>query len=115
VGDMGMGDIPRETMLGLRPDFVLSTWGGGFASENGFATREELRQAGATTYVPEVTCAGDGAPGHEETVEDSYALLSDLGRIFDVGDHAEELIVRITYAPNPLAGRTAAAISFNTC
>jgi iron complex transport system substrate-binding protein len=115
--DLGeMGDIPREAMLGLRPDFVLSTWGGGFSAENGFATRDELRQAGANTYVPEAYCAGDGSIDDDQTVEDSYELLRDLGRIFDVGDRAEELIAdaeqRIAAVEQAVAGREPKRVLF---
>jgi iron complex transport system substrate-binding protein len=119
TGDIDLGelsDIPREAMLGLQPDFVLSTWGGGFQSENGFATREELEQAGANTYVPEASCAGDGDVDDEQTVENSYALLRDLGRIFDVGDRAEELIAdserRIAAVEEAVAGREPKRVMF---
>lgn len=37
-------DIPREAMLGLRPDLVLSVTTYGFDQQNGFATREQLKQ-----------------------------------------------------------------------
>jgi len=87
-----MMDIPREAMLAQRPDFVLSTYGGGFASESGFATRDDLAAVGANTYVPRATCGGPGSIAGTQTIEDSYALLRDLGRIFDVGDRAEQLI-----------------------
>ncbi|MGO4425799.1 iron ABC transporter substrate-binding protein, partial [Streptomyces sp. MCAF7] len=39
-------DIPREAMLGLRPDLVLSVTTYGFDQKNGFATREQLKQVG---------------------------------------------------------------------
>jgi iron complex transport system substrate-binding protein len=80
-------DIPREAMLGLRPDFVISTYGGGFSSDSGFATREELLKAGANSYAPAAAC------GATPTITDgSYAMLRDLGRIFDVADRAEKVI-----------------------
>lgn len=85
-------DIPREPMLGLRPDFVISTWGGGFSSQNGFATREELLKAGANTYVPPKSCDPEGALSGDQTIEDSYVLLRDLGRIYGVEAKANELI-----------------------
>ncbi|MGH4031448.1 ABC transporter substrate-binding protein [Actinomycetota bacterium Odt1-20B] len=85
-------DIPREPMLGLRPDFVMSTWGGGFAASGGFATREDLETAGAGAYTPHRNCSPSGDDGMDATVEDSYAMLRDLGRIFDVRQRAERLI-----------------------
>ncbi|NUU21809.1 MAG: ABC transporter substrate-binding protein [Streptomycetaceae bacterium] len=85
-------DIPRETMMGLRPDFVMSTYGGGFSADSGFATRDDLAGIGANTYVPRATCGGPGTIDGTQTIEDSYALLRDLGRIFGVSDRAEHLI-----------------------
>lgn len=85
-------DIPREAMLGLRPDFVLSTAGAGFEAASGFATRQELAEAGANTYVPRATCGGANSVDGTQTIEDSYAVLRDLGRIFGVGDRADALI-----------------------
>ncbi|MEU3517406.1 ABC transporter substrate-binding protein [Streptomyces sp. NPDC006654] len=82
-------DIPRETMLGLRPDLVLSTTSYGFDAKNGFATREDLRAVGANTYVSPQGCDQDTS---RMTIDDSYRLARDLGKIFHVGDRAEKLI-----------------------
>ncbi|MEV6430706.1 ABC transporter substrate-binding protein [Nocardia sp. NPDC051463] len=85
-------DIPREAMLAQHADFVLSTGGGGFAADQGFATREQLAAAGANTYVPRANCGVTGAVTGTPTVEDSYAMLRDLGAVFDVPGRAEQLI-----------------------
>ncbi|MYW45929.1 ABC transporter substrate-binding protein [Streptomyces sp. SID161] len=82
-------DIPREAMLGLRPDLVLSTTSYGFDEKNGFATRDQLRQVAADTYVSPQGCGQDTS---KMTVADSYTLLRDMGRIFHVSDRAEKLI-----------------------
>jgi iron complex transport system substrate-binding protein len=82
-------DIPRESMLGLRPDLVLSTTAYGFKAGNGFATRDDLRSVGADSYISPQGCNEDTS---KMTVEDSYTLLRDLGRIFQVSDRAEKLI-----------------------
>ncbi|MEU0409392.1 ABC transporter substrate-binding protein [Streptomyces griseorubiginosus] len=82
-------DIPREAMLGLRPDLVLSVSRYGFDEKNGFATRDQLKQVGANSYISPQGCDDDPA---RMTVADSYRLLRDMGRIFDVGDRAEKLI-----------------------
>ncbi|WP_406232323.1 ABC transporter substrate-binding protein [Nocardia sp. NBC_01009] len=87
-----MQDIPREAMLAQHADFVLSTGGGGFAADQGFATREQLAAAGANTYVPRANCSMTGAVTGTPTVEDSYAMLRDLGAVFDVPGRAEQLI-----------------------
>ncbi|MBI0295247.1 ABC transporter substrate-binding protein [Streptomyces sp. PRKS01-29] len=85
----GAYDIPREAMLGLRPDLVLSVTTYGFDQKNGFATREQLEQVGANSYVSPQGCDDDPS---KMTVADSYQLLRDMGRIFNVSDRAEKLI-----------------------
>ncbi|RMB84849.1 ABC transporter substrate-binding protein [Streptomyces shenzhenensis] len=82
-------DIPREAMLGLRPDLVLSVTTYGFDQKNGFATREQLKQVGANSYVSPQGCDDDPS---KMTVADSYRLLRDMGTIFNVSDKAEKLI-----------------------
>lgn len=82
-------DIPREAMLGLRPDLVLSTTAYGFNSGNGFATRDDLASVAANSYVSPQGCDEDTS---KMTIEDSYRLLRELGTIFQVKDRAEQLI-----------------------
>ncbi|WP_433629920.1 ABC transporter substrate-binding protein [Nocardia sp. CA-120079] len=85
-------DIPREAMLAQHPDLVISTGGGGFSADQGFATRAELSGAGANTYVPRSNCGVTGAVTGTPTIEDSYAMLRDFGTIFDVPSRAAKLI-----------------------
>ncbi|WP_406072237.1 ABC transporter substrate-binding protein [Streptomyces sp. NBC_01020] len=82
-------DIPRESMIGLRPDLVLSTTSYGFDAKNGFATRDELKNVGARTYISPQGCHDENS---KLTIEDSYRLLRDMGRIFHVSDRAEKII-----------------------
>lgn len=82
-------DIPREAMIGLRPDFVLSTTAYGFDAKNGFATRQQLKDVHANSYVSPQGCDQDGS---EMTVADSYTLLRDMGKVFNVSDRADKLI-----------------------
>ncbi|WP_060886559.1 ABC transporter substrate-binding protein [Streptomyces caniscabiei] len=82
-------DIPREAMLGLRPDLVLSVTTYGFDEKNGFATREQLQQVGSHSYVSPQGCDDDPS---KMTVADSYRLLRDMGKIFNVRDRAEKVI-----------------------
>lgn len=82
-------DIPRETMIGLRPDLVLSNSAYGFDEKNGFATRDQLKELGAGSYVSPEGC--DQEPS-KMTIDDSYQLLRDMGKVFNVEDKAEELI-----------------------
>ncbi|NDK23012.1 ABC transporter substrate-binding protein [Streptomyces sp. TR1341] len=92
TGDVKLNDaydIPREAMLGLRPDLVLSTTSYGFDQKNGFATRGQLKDVGANTYVSPRGC--DQNPSGM-TIADSYRLLRDMGKVFAVSDRAEKLI-----------------------
>ncbi|WP_328491586.1 ABC transporter substrate-binding protein [Streptomyces sp. NBC_00414] len=82
-------DIPREAMLGLRPDLVLSTTSYGFDGKNGFATRDQLSDVAANSYISPEGCGQDNS---KMTIADSYTLLRDMGRVFNVGDKAEEVI-----------------------
>ncbi|QWB21203.1 MULTISPECIES: ABC transporter substrate-binding protein [Streptomyces] len=82
-------DIPREAMIGLRPDLVLSTTSYGFDEKNGFATREQLEQVGANSYVSPQGCDQDTS---KMTIADSYTLLRDMGKIFGRSERAEKLI-----------------------
>lgn len=87
-----LSDIPREAMLGLRPDFVISTYDGGFAADSGFATREDLLKAGANSYAPAKACGAALSASGDPAIEDSYTMLRDFGQIFDVPDRAEKII-----------------------
>ncbi|MFF1308061.1 ABC transporter substrate-binding protein [Streptomyces sp. NPDC058307] len=92
TGDIKLNDaydIPREAMLGLGPDLVLSTTSYGFDAKNGFATRDDLKAVGAHTYVSPQGCDQDTS---RMTIDDSYQLLRDLGKIFNVSDRADELV-----------------------
>ncbi|MEV7503156.1 ABC transporter substrate-binding protein [Streptomyces sp. NPDC093018] len=92
TGDVKLNDaydIPREAMLGLRPDLVLSTTSYGFDRKNGFATRGQLKDVGANTYVSPRGCDQDTSG---MTIADSYRLLRDMGKVFGVSDRAEKLI-----------------------
>lgn len=91
-----MMDIPREAMIGLAPDFVISTYDGGFRAEAGFATREDLAAVGANTYAPASSCGEVGTVTGQPSIEDSYQLLRDLGKIFGVSDKAEKIITEST-------------------
>ncbi|MFG2215128.1 ABC transporter substrate-binding protein [Streptomyces sp. NPDC048685] len=82
-------DIPREAMLGQRPDLVLSTTAYGFDAKNGFATRDQLKDVGANTYISPQGCDQDTS---KMTIADSRTLLRDMGKIFGVSDRAEKLI-----------------------
>ncbi|MEU0569110.1 ABC transporter substrate-binding protein [Nonomuraea sp. NPDC005983] len=90
----GSYDISRESMLSLRPDFVIGTTGFDFDAQNGYATRQELLGIGANTWLPDSTCGGPGTIKGTQTIDDSYEMLRELGRVYGVSGRAEELIAR---------------------
>ena len=93
-------EVPKEQVLALQPDFVISTWAGGFSEAMGSATRDQLDEVGINSYVTPVNCAyGAEDPRPEDveananqTYEASFDLLRELGVIFDVQDRAEKFI-----------------------
>ncbi|MFD9701400.1 ABC transporter substrate-binding protein [Lentzea sp. NPDC059081] len=93
-------EVPREQVLALKPDLVISTWAGGFDDKTGSITRDQLTRAGITSYVTPANC-GNGDPGaspadqqryRDQSVESSSELLLQLGRIFDVQQRAADLV-----------------------
>ena len=95
---------PAEQVLALQPDLVVSTTPVGFDANLGFATRSELADAGANTYVTPARCA-DGNP--DATAEEldrydnagidaSYELIEQLGEIFHVEDRAADVVSHMT-------------------
>ncbi|MFJ3633391.1 ABC transporter substrate-binding protein [Streptomyces sp. NPDC090112] len=82
-------DISRESMLQQRPDLVLSNTSYGFNAKNGFATRDQLAQVNSRTYISPQGCDEDPS---RMTLQDSYALLRDMGKVFGAGDRAEKII-----------------------
>jgi iron complex transport system substrate-binding protein len=85
-------EVPREQVLALEPDLVISTWAGGFDEKIGSISRDQLDQAGINSFVTPVNCAYGAAevrPEDQErhdnqSVESSFELLLALGEIFDV-------------------------------
>ena len=93
-------DVPREQVLALKPDLVVSTWSGGFDAKSGFATREELAAAGIASWVPPVNCAygkADATAAEKtayagQSIESSFEMLTELGTIFDVPAKATQVV-----------------------
>jgi iron complex transport system substrate-binding protein len=105
-------EVPKEQTLALEPDFVISTWAGGFSEAMGSVTRDQLADVGINSYVTPVNCAyGADDPSQEDiaantgqTYEASFDLLRELGMIFDVQERAEAFIAD---AADEIAGNTA--------
>ncbi|WP_238412830.1 ABC transporter substrate-binding protein [Saccharothrix deserti] len=83
------GPPSREQLLNAKPDFVFSPTMYEFTAEQGFASLEQLKEAGVAAYVATGGCAERRMKG---TVEDVFTNLENLGRIFAVPDKAAPLI-----------------------
>jgi iron complex transport system substrate-binding protein len=72
-------EVPREQVLALEPDLVVSTWAGGFSEMMGSATREELASVGIQSWVTPVNCAygaDDPRPEDQERYDNQTYLES---------------------------------------
>lgn len=78
----------REDLLAVTPDVVVAPTMYEFTAEQGFATLDQLRAAGAVGYV-----AAGGCPDRRTTatVEDLFTDITALGTVFDAADEAETL------------------------
>ena len=93
-------EVPKEQTLALNPDFVISTWAGGFTEAMGSVTRDELDSLGINSYVTPVNCAygaenpspEDQAANENQTYEASFQLLEEIATIFDVQHEAEHFL-----------------------
>jgi iron complex transport system substrate-binding protein len=79
----------REQLLDVQPDAVVAPTEYEFTAEQGFATIDQLTDAGVTTYV-----AAGGCPERRSTgeVTDLFTDLEALGSIFGVQAAAAELV-----------------------
>ncbi|WP_410663276.1 ABC transporter substrate-binding protein [Amycolatopsis sp. lyj-84] len=110
-------EVPREQVLALKPDLVISTWAGGFDDKVGSVTRDQLDAAGIKSFVTPSNCA-NGDPNArpedkerygKQSVESSSELLLSLGEIFDVqqcaADHVNRTRAEITAVQKEVAGK----------
>lgn len=79
----------REELLSVEPDFVYSPTTYEFTAEQGFASIEQLDQAGVAAYTATGGCFDRRMEG---TVDDLFVDLQNLGDIFHVEDEADALI-----------------------
>jgi iron complex transport system substrate-binding protein len=111
-------EVPREQVLALKPDLVISTWAGGFDDKIGSISRERLTAAGIRSYVTPVNCAygatGPPRPRDEaalraQSVESSFELLLQLGVIFDVqraaADHVNKARAALAEVQKRMSGK----------
>ncbi|GAA1572920.1 MULTISPECIES: ABC transporter substrate-binding protein [Kribbella] len=91
----------REELLSLNPDFVLSGFNDVFSaggSDASFGSRKSLADLGVRTWIFSPLCPTADGKGDEAidpatvSMDNVYADLRDLGRLFGVSDRAEQVI-----------------------
>ncbi|WP_427886340.1 ABC transporter substrate-binding protein [Kribbella sp. GL6] len=91
----------REELLSLHPDFVLSGFNDVFSaagSDASFGSRKSLADLGVQTWIFSPLCPTADGKGDEAidpatvSMDNVYADLRDLGRLFGVSDRAEQVI-----------------------
>jgi iron complex transport system substrate-binding protein len=87
----GVTPPSREDLLAVEPDFVYSPTTYEFTAEQGFASIEQLDQAGASVYVANGGCQDRRMTGE---VTDLFTDLKNIGEIFGVEDAATKLIAQ---------------------
>lgn len=90
VPRLSEGPPTREPVLAAEPDLVLA----GFLAEDtdsaaGFASLEELEEAGAEVFGLSAGCATDPTT---VTIETTYADIEALGRAFGVEEQADKVV-----------------------
>lgn len=79
----------REELLAVKPDFVYSPTTYEFSAKQGFASIEQLKEAGAAAYVATGGCEDRRMTGE---VSDLFIDLTNLGTIFGVQEEAQKMI-----------------------
>lgn len=75
----------KEVLMAANPDFVYSGWKSGFG-DKGVGSMEDLDKAGIKSYLQE----SSNKPG--PTVDDVFADIQNIGKIFRIEDKANALI-----------------------
>ncbi|WP_400164186.1 ABC transporter substrate-binding protein [Brevibacillus sp. TJ4] len=78
----------KEVLMAAEPDFVYAGWKSGFGDQ-GVGTMEELEQMGIKPYLH----MSSNMTG--PTMDDVFADIRNIGRIFRIDDRAEELIAQM--------------------
>lgn len=108
----GEESAPREVTLAARPDFVVAPYTNfDFDPAEGLATKEDLAAAGAQIFGLRTNCTDTPA---DSTLEDTYADILDLGRIFGVSERAEQVVTEmratVTDVQSKIAGRSPVSV-----
>ncbi|MUL76138.1 ABC transporter substrate-binding protein [Mycobacterium sp. CBMA226] len=89
-------DFPSfERVLKEKPDFVYATFDYSFTAE-GVAPRDRFERLGVPTYQSSSECGGqDAAQQRGLTLDDMYAEIGDIAKIFDVRDRGDKLVASL--------------------
>ena len=79
----------KETVLMMEPDLIFS-WGSLFSEKN-LGDQTEWISNGTNTYISTNTRRG----GHPRTLENEYADLINIGKIFNVEDKAQAIVAEM--------------------
>jgi len=92
-----MGFPSKEVLLSEAPDFVTGQVLDGFAfdASQGYASVEQLEQAGAAVYGANLCGSTDSQSTETWNIESVEKTLRDYGTIFDVTDRADEVIAEL--------------------
>jgi iron complex transport system substrate-binding protein len=91
VPNLSDRDMNLETLVGAHADFVFAGWSYGFREGN--VTPASLQAYGIQSYVLTESCIRK-QPRERVSVEDTFADMRNLGRIFRIDAHAEALVAR---------------------
>ncbi|AZC12388.1 ABC transporter substrate-binding protein [Microbacterium sp. ABRD28] len=94
----------REDLLSAQPDFVFSPTTYEFSADQGFASVDQLTEAGAEVYVASGGCQDRRMTGE---VADLFTDLENLGQIFDVESEAAALAAETRAILDDVAEATA--------
>lgn len=96
----------REVLLGVSPDFVYSPTGYEFTAEQGFASIDQLKDAGAESYIATAGCLERRSNAE---VKDLLTDIENIGAIFGVREQAqdvrEEAAEALSRVENAVAGK----------
>lgn len=89
-------DFPSlERVLKEKPDFVYATFDWSFTDE-GVAPRDRFESFGVPTYQSSSECGGQDAPQQRAlTLDDMYAEITDVAKIFGVEERGDQLIASL--------------------
>lgn len=82
--------IDLETLVAAEPDFFFAGWNYGFSEEKGI-TPESLEKYSIKSYVLTESCI-HVTPREKVSLEDTFADILNIGRIFGVNERAQVLV-----------------------